>query len=314
MILSKNNTITKENKLQQNICNICNGDYKYFLNKRNVVGLGLGYKVKNGFYTNQLCLQVFVSRKYSENEINIKDKIPSMYKGILTDVKETGYFKACSLNKKIRPVLGGYSISVYKGNEIYGTAGCVVTNGVNKFVLSTNHVLTKINKLYMHFPIIQPACVYGGTYSDTIATLHRYIPLHLFNGGEPPINLTDCALGLLTNANIMNPEIAFIGKVTCVKSPKLGIPVRKVGAMSELTEGIITSINANHTVTYTNGEVAFFKDQILTSNMAVKGDSGSILIDKNNCAIGLLFATTNNFTAYNRLTTVLDQLDVCLTN
>src|SRR3712207_9100147 len=84
MVLNKNNYV-----IEENIAHICDCDYKYFLNKKNVVGIGLGYKVKNGFYTNQLCVQVFVSRKYSENEININDKIPSMYKGIPTDVKET---------------------------------------------------------------------------------------------------------------------------------------------------------------------------------------------------------------------------------
>ncbi|MCD3195812.1 hypothetical protein G8S49_11680, partial [Clostridium botulinum C] len=91
MTLIKNNS-----EIEENIVNICHCDYKYFLNKRNVVGLGLGYKVKNGFHTNQLCVQVLVSRKFPENEININDKIPSMYKGIPTDVKETGYFRACS--------------------------------------------------------------------------------------------------------------------------------------------------------------------------------------------------------------------------
>ncbi|MBO3441362.1 hypothetical protein [Clostridium haemolyticum] len=312
MILSKNNTITKENKLQQNICNICNGDYKYFLNKRNVVGLGLGYKVKNGFYTNQLCVQVFVGKKRTLNELNTNDIIPSIYKGIPTDIKETGYFKACSFNQRKRPVLGGYSVSANGSDHIYGTAGCLVTNGVNKFVLGTNHVLVKINELPINFKILQPAYIYGGRSSfDTIATLHKYIPLRFIKGQEQPINLTDCALGLLTKSNIMDSNIALIGKVTCVKNPKLGTRVKKVGATTELTEGTITSINANHTVFYSNGKVAFFKDQILTSNMAMEGDSGSILVDKNNCALGVLFAAANN-TAYNRLTTVLDQLDVYL--
>src|SRR3712207_7084948 len=53
-ILSKSNDNTKESKLEQNIANICNCEYTYFLNKSNVVGVGCGYKIKKGFYTNQL--------------------------------------------------------------------------------------------------------------------------------------------------------------------------------------------------------------------------------------------------------------------
>ncbi|ACT33726.1 hypothetical protein G8S49_11445 [Clostridium botulinum C] len=315
MILSKKNCYNEENKLQENIAHICDCDYKYFLNKKNVVGLGLGYKVKNGFYTNQLCVQVFVSRKFPKNQLNSNDIIPLIYKGIQTDVKETGYFKACFLNKRIRPVLGGYSISTNMNDQISGTAGCVVTNGVSKFVLSTNHVLANLNMLPMKTPIIQPAYIYRGhTPTDTIATLHKFIPLRFIKREEQPTNLTDCALGLLVKTDIMSDNIAFIGKITCVKSPKLGSHVRKVGETSELTQGTITSINATFTVGYITGKVALFKDQIITTHMAQNGDSGSILVDDNNCALGLLFSTSLNNTAFNRLSTVLDQLDAKLIN
>src|SRR3712207_8306530 len=130
-ILSKSNDNTKESKLEQNIANICNCEYTYFLNKSNVVGVGCGYKIKKGFYTNQLCIQVFVSKKYPENQLNSNDMIPLMYKGIPTDVKETGNFDACSLNVKIRPALSGYSVSANM-SEIAGTLGCLVTNGVSR--------------------------------------------------------------------------------------------------------------------------------------------------------------------------------------
>ncbi|ACT33723.1 MULTISPECIES: trypsin-like serine protease [Clostridium] len=308
MTLIKNNS-----EIEKNIAHICHCDYKYFLKKRNVVGLGLGYKVKNGFHTNQLCVQVLVSRKFPENEININDKIPSMYKGIPTDVKATGYFRACSFRRKKRPVLGGYSASGYFNNEISGTAGCLVTNGVNKFVLGTNHVFANLNMFITGTSIIQPAYEYGGrSPSCKFATLYKFIPLRFIKGRELPTNLTDCALALLTKPNIMSDNIALIGKVTCVKNPKLGKHVKKVGATTELTEGTITNTNATVVISYENNELAVFKDQIITSAMGAEGDSGSILVDDNNCALGLLFSTSEEDTVYNRLTTVLDQLDVRL--
>lgn len=42
--------------------------------------------------------------------------------------------------------------------------------------------------------------------------------------------------------------------------------------------------------------------------------AGDILVDNNNCGIGLLFSTSDVDTAYNRLSTVFDQLYVNLPN
>ncbi|KOA78103.1 hypothetical protein [Clostridium botulinum] len=313
MIIKKHYSDNEEIKLQQNISHICNCEYRYFLNKANVVGIGCGYKVKKGFYTNQLCVQVFVSRKISSNELNSNDIIPLIYKGIPTDVKETGYFTTCSLTQRVRPVLGGYSISTSMDERIYGTAGCLVTNGVSKFVLSNNHVIANANMLPINSPITQPALKHGGhTSNDTIATLHKYMPLRFINGQQEPTNYTDCALGLLTKSNIMSSEIALIGKPICVKNPKLNTHVRKVGAISGLTEGDIISVDATFRSNYPNNKRCLFKDQIITTPMAQNGDSGAILVDSNRCAVGLLFVTNTNLTAFNRLSTVLDQLDVHL--
>src|SRR3712207_8877398 len=48
--------------------------------------------------------------------------------------------------------------------------------------------------------------------TDTVATVHKFIPLRFIKGRDRPINLTDCALGLLTKPNIMSNMIALIGK------------------------------------------------------------------------------------------------------
>src|SRR3712207_9399485 len=86
--------------------------------------------------------------------------------------------------------------------------------------------------------------------TDTVATVHKFIPLRFIKGRDRPINLTDCALGLLTKPNIMSNMIALIGKLKCVKNPKLGAHVKKVGETTELTEGTVTSVNASFIVVY----------------------------------------------------------------
>src|SRR3712207_1020031 len=136
----------EENKMEKIISNICNDEYEYFLNKANVVGVGCGYKVKNGFYTNQLCIQVFTRIKLPSKQLNSWDLIPNLYKGIPTDVIQTGVFTSCSLSRRIRPTLGGYVIGNDYIDEISGTLGCLVTDNTDLFILSNNHVIAMDNE------------------------------------------------------------------------------------------------------------------------------------------------------------------------
>ncbi|PYL21125.1 MAG: hypothetical protein DMF41_03690, partial [Verrucomicrobia bacterium] len=52
----------------------------------------------------------------------------------------------------------------------------------------------------------------------------------------------------------------------------------------------ITAINATVDVNYGGGKVARFVDQIVTTNMSAGGDSGSLVMKRDNIAVGLLFA------------------------
>ena len=69
-------------------------------------------------------------------------------------------------------------------------------------------------------------------------------------------------------------------------------------------------IDATVSVIYTDDLTATFIDQILTSKMGDSGDSGSVGVDDEMNAVGLLFAGSNTFTIYNRITNVLKMLEV----
>ncbi|KGM92905.1 hypothetical protein IRP63_15995 (plasmid) [Clostridium botulinum] len=298
--------------LEEKIKYICKCEYKYFLSKDNVVGIGLGYKIKNGFNTLQKCIKVFVINKVKSDRLTPNEMIPNNYKGIPTDVVESGVFTASSLKKKIRPVIGGYGVSA-SGSKTAGTVGCLVTNGVSNFILSTNHVLAGINKYPIGTPIIQPAYKDGGRSSkDTIATLYKFVPLRPITGTSQPINLSDAAIGLLTSPDILSNEIAFIGKPTCVKNPKLNEHVQKVGRTTELTKGIVTSTNVTTRVVYTSGEICLFHDLIAASLIGDLGDSGALVVNNSKCALGLILGKSLNNSLFCRLTTVMDQLGVHL--
>jgi hypothetical protein len=66
------------------------------LNKKNVVGLGIGYKEVEGQETGQLSLVVMVRKKESPSQLDATDLVPSDIEGVPVDVKEVGEIVALS--------------------------------------------------------------------------------------------------------------------------------------------------------------------------------------------------------------------------
>ncbi|KOA88686.1 hypothetical protein [Clostridium botulinum] len=302
----------KQDKLEKSIAYICNCEYKYFLNKANVVGVGCGYKVKNGFYTNQLCIQVFVSRKFAQNQLSSNDMVPLMYKGIQTDVKETGHFTACSLTEKIRPTLGGYIIGNEYDTVHSGTLGCLVTDGKNLFILSNNHVLASTNFAPLGNKIIQPSYAFGGDFkTDVVAILSKFIPIKFEGIIKAPSNYADCAIAKVINKSLVSPRIAFVGIPQEPIVPRLDQSIKKVGYSTELTSGIIIGINATAEVhSATTEEKFLFKEQIVTTNIGSSGDSGALLLDPSNHTLGLLMSGCSSRNICNPIKYILKELDV----
>lgn len=66
------------------------------LKKKNVVGLGIGYKEVEGRETNELTLVVMVKKKEPPSQLDATDLIPSEIEGVPVDVKEVGEIVALS--------------------------------------------------------------------------------------------------------------------------------------------------------------------------------------------------------------------------
>ncbi len=64
------------------------------LSKKNVVGVGIGLKEKDGQATDQVALVVSVSKKLPAAEIGAADSIPDELEGVPVDVKEVGEIRA----------------------------------------------------------------------------------------------------------------------------------------------------------------------------------------------------------------------------
>lgn len=276
------------------------------LNKKNVVAVGEGQKWKNGINTGEDAILIFVKEKEPKNELNPTDLIPNKINNKKTDVVgKSGLFEAFANTKKIRPILGGYSVG-----HIYvtvGTLGGWFKDSSGEIVgLSNNHVLANENNAKKYNPItgrghwsVQPG-VYDSKLwrQNRIGQLKDFVKLSRYN------NKQDSAICRLDDENIANLKIAGIGYMSGFNlNPKVGLQIQKVGRTTNKTSGKIISINTTINVRY-GSKIKEFEDQIICNNRSAGGDSGSLLLDFNNNVVGLLYAGSSTMTCYNKISYV----------
>ena len=230
-----------------------------------------------------------------------------------TDVVETGEIRALqSRTGRVRPAPGGVSIGHYRITA--GTLGVVVRRAGVRLILSNNHVLANSNSAGVGDAILQPGPYDGGTSNDRIATLEEFVPivfdsfwdwlLSLFGISRPVRNVVDAAVGRPLADAVVSDEILEIGTASGTAPPAIGTRVRKSGRTSGLTEGEVTAISVTVRVSYGGLRVARFRDQVVAGPMSQGGDSGSLVVDAGNRAVGLLFAGSANTTIFNPISHV----------
>jgi hypothetical protein len=208
------------------------------------------------------------------------------------------------LRTRVRPAEGGYSVGHYRITA--GTiATCVYDTAAfpgippRFYILSNNHVLANSNNASVGDPILQPGPFDGGSYpNDVIARLSRWVTIR-FDGSD---NLVDAALAE-GPFEWLDREIYWIGYTQGVRNnwPAIGEILQKTGRTTNWTTGRVIAINAIVNVNYGGGQVARFVGQILTENLSAGGDSGSLVLDLNRNAIGLLFAGSSSVTVLNHI-------------
>jgi hypothetical protein len=316
------------------------------LQKRNVVGVGLGYKISQGRSTGELSLVISVARKMPKAALSSEDLVPKAMDGMTTDVVETGVLRAQPASAqdlgpqdRWRPVVPpGVSIGHYKITA--GTFGCLVRRGEELFILSNNHVLANVNDCEEWDPILQPGPSDGGTTDDRIARLAQWVPIEFES--EPSecnvanfaatllnyfaealgsrhqlkpvkkdggLNRVDAALAKPLPPHTMSKEILGIGIPAGIATATLGTEVQKSGRTTGHTRGTITQIDATVRIDY-YGPQAVFAGQLVASAMSQGGDSGSAILDMERRVVGLLFAGSHATTILNPIDEVLSALEV----
>lgn len=203
----------------------------------------------------------------------------------------------------------GISLGHYKVTA--GTLGCVVLDRAtgDRLILSSNHVLAYTNEAKAGDSILYPAVLDGGSKEDSSNfILVRFIPIKF---GIEEANQVDAAVARPNDDVEMANEILQIGRVKGVTPARLGMAVRKFGKTTKLTKGVVTVLNTTVIVGFGHMGVARYENQIVTTSMAMCGDSGSLLVAADSpLAVGLLFAGSDMATIHNPIQTVLDNLEV----
>ncbi|MFY9619594.1 MAG: hypothetical protein WAM70_20095 [Pyrinomonadaceae bacterium] len=125
-------------------------------------------------------------------------------------------------------------------------------------------------------------------------------------------NHIDVAIARLWGAERHDPVIPLIGAVNgyvATNDIEIGETVRKFGRTTGYSEGRVTSIYLDIWIQYDRtGRAACFSDQILIepdqsrfTKFVAKGDSGSLLVDSAQHAVGLIFAGVSD--------AIMDQID-----
>jgi len=291
----------------------------------NVVGVGIGRKIKQGRSTKKNCVRLYVENKIPLNSIPRDFLLPERIGNVVTDVIETGLFRALqggvpANQKRLRPARPGCSIgfqfpNAQAGELMAGTFGAMVTANGDRYVLSNNHVLANENALPIGTAIFQPGLLDGGNpFKDQIATLAGFVPL---NADKP--NLVDCALAkVLDGATVsskMMPKIGQLASAEPIEAAE-GMQVEKTGRATGYTTGTVFEVAATIAVQFDLGMLTFENQLMIRSDAGVfsdGGDSGAIVVDRESGrATGLLIGGVSQFAIANHISDVLQALNVQL--
>lgn len=290
------------------------------------MGVGIGKKIKNGQMTGTDAVRFYVNRKFPKAQVPQPQQLPTMIRGIPTDVVETGRFRAFAMPAPLpqtprdrwRPIRPGSSIGPPPiGNMVEaGTLGAIVKSGGAQYILSNNHVLANEDKLAAGTAILQPALLdKGNQATDQVASLSKAIPLSARGG-----NIVDCAIAAIDKTVAADTTILpKVGKLatTAPIDATDSMKVHKVGRTTGYTTGSVLDISADVNIQYDIGTL-IFTGQILISPdqgqmFSDAGDSGSLIVDRGlGRATGLLFGGSPKSTIANHISDVLSALQIQL--
>jgi hypothetical protein len=289
----------------------------------NIHAVGIGMLAGGVGY----CIQVFINDANEEMWIGSGGAaLPFTYRGVpvvLIEMPVAGFLSEAGLSsfaeldqypngirEQQEVIIGGISGAHTNLTGQSGTIGYFCTRKSKLprrkeiHLLSNSHVFADLRKANVDDAdlIMQPSP--GEPASNRpIGALVNFSALKFDRDIKEP-NHVDAAIARLWAPQRHKPVIPLIGAVkgyVLKKDIELGEAARKFGRTTGYTEGRIFSIYLDIWIRYDRtGQSAFFQNQFLIepalpkfTKFVAKGDSGSLVVDAEQHAIGLIFAGTS---------------------
>lgn len=274
---------------------------KELAKKENVVAVGIGEKETGGENTGETVIKVFVQKKRDPSELTANDLVPEEVNGVKTDVVEIGEIRAhtvstdeeankVSKRKQVRPLMGGISGMWCKGSAC--TLGAIVYKNGKAYGLTNTHCAfphwdgAKIGDAFL-----QPSPNDGGELEDDeIGKVREALELK-FDGTPNDFDAALVELSVDAKGCYQDELGDFVPDVADLK---VGDEVVKMGRTTGLQRSKVTAVNVTAYVTYEDGLVATFRNQIFCENkgryFSAGGDSGSLILNAAGNPVALNFA------------------------
>ncbi len=265
------------------------------------------------------CIQIFIDDE--KNQDPVVTALPNGYRGVFLELivmPRAGFLSEATLSPPAseqfahgiretqQVIIGGISGANTNLTGESGTIGYFCTRksklprAKEIYLLSNSHVFADLRKAKVDDSdlIMQPSPGERES-SRPIASLVNFSVLKFDTNIDAP-NYIDAAIAKLWTRQMHKPLIPLVGAVKGYvkkKDIEIGETARKFGRTTGYTVGHIFSIHLDIWIRYDRtGKSAFFQDQFLIepalpdfTKFVAKGDSGSLVVDANQNAIGLLF-------------------------
>jgi len=287
-------------------------------NNIHAVGIGL---LAGG--VEQYCIQVFVNEANGEKWVGSgATPLPNSYRGVplvLIEMPAAGFLSDAGssapaawnqypngIREQQEVIIGGISGANTNLTGQSGTIGYFckrkskLPHRNETYMLSNSHVFADLQKAKVDDGdlIMQPSPGEPGS-NRPIGTLVNFSTLK-FDGDINEPNHIDAAIAKLWGPHQHKPLLPLIGAVKGYvpkKDVEIGEAARKFGRTTGYTEGRIFSIYLDIWIRYDRTrQSAFFQNQLLIEpafpvfqKFVAKGDSGSLVVDGEQHAIGLIF-------------------------
>ena len=291
-----------------------------FSNNIHAVGIGM-------LPSNEYCIQVFVNDANQEiwNGSGAA-RLPDRYRDVpivQIEMDAAGFLSETGISSPAVPyqypngireyqevIIGGISGANTNLTGQSGTIGYFCTRKSKLprrkeiHLLSNSHVFADLRKGIVDDEdlIMQPSPGEPGS-NRPIGMLANFSSLDFYSDINEP-NHIDAAIATMWGPHQHKPLLPLIGPVkgyVARKDIEIGEAVRKFGRTTGYTEGRIFSIFLDIWIRYDRThQSAFFQNQLLIKpalpefgRFVAKGDSGSLLVDEEQHAIGLIFGGTS---------------------